>query len=184
MKFDVMLHAGTERSQHQIELLPGASSGTGTGQAEFRLDGDRGEPQLADWAEVSPGVYSILLGGRSYEARIAPRSGSDPTPETSYVVTVGTREFRVEVRDPRRGRQAGSGQVHQGPQEILAPMPGRIVKILVAEHQPVSAGDGLVVIEAMKMQNELRAPRAGRVDRIYVAEGSGVETGFKLLRLL
>ena len=81
MKFDVTLHAGTESSQHQIELLPGASSGTGTGQAEFRLDGDRGEPQLADWAEVSPGVYSILLGGRSYETRIAPRSDARPPAE-------------------------------------------------------------------------------------------------------
>ena len=61
--------------------------------------------------------------------------------------------------------------------------PGRIVKVLVAENQDVRADEGLLIIEAMKMQNELRAPRAGRVERIYVAEGAGVETGLKLLRL-
>ena len=63
-------------------------------------------------------------------------------------------------------------------------MPGRIVKVLVEENQPVAAGDGLVVIEAMKMQNELRAPRAGRVEKVYVAAGVGVETGTKLVRVV
>lgn len=63
-------------------------------------------------------------------------------------------------------------------------MPGKIVKVLVAEKQEVKQGEGLLVIEAMKMQNELRAPRRGRVERIYVSEGAGVETGAKLLRLI
>jgi biotin carboxyl carrier protein len=62
-------------------------------------------------------------------------------------------------------------------------MPGKIVKILVAQHEEVAAGTGLLVIEAMKMQNELRAPRAGRVEEVYVEEGKGVETGTRLLRL-
>jgi biotin carboxyl carrier protein len=63
-------------------------------------------------------------------------------------------------------------------------MPGKIVKILVLENQQVGEGQGLLVIEAMKMQNELRAPRPGRVEKVYVLEGSGVEAGFKLLRLV
>ncbi len=63
-------------------------------------------------------------------------------------------------------------------------MPGKIVKMLVADGQQVTGGQGLLVIEAMKMQNELRAPRAGRVEKIYVREGTGVESGFKLLRLV
>jgi len=65
----------------------------------------------------------------------------------------------------------------------VAPMPGKIVRILVTEGQEVKRDQGLLVIEAMKMQNELRAPRAGRVERVYMTEGRGVETGARLLRL-
>jgi biotin carboxyl carrier protein len=70
-----------------------------------------------------------------------------------------------------------------GPQVLVAPMPGRIVKVLVAEGQEIQQGAGLLVIEAMKMQNELRAPRAGRVEEIYVQEGTGVESGARLIQL-
>ena len=63
-------------------------------------------------------------------------------------------------------------------------MPGKIAKVLIAEGQQVSSGDGLLVIEAMKMQNEIRALRSGRVEKIYVSEGAGVETGFRLVRLV
>ena len=62
-------------------------------------------------------------------------------------------------------------------------MPGKVVKVLVTEGQQVSPGDGLLVIEAMKMQNEVRASRSGRVEKLHVTEGVGVETGFKLMRL-
>jgi biotin carboxyl carrier protein len=89
----------------------------------------------------------------------------------------------VEIRDPRRWKRDGSGVSEQGPQEIVAPMPGKIVKVLVSENQEVMGGQGLLVIEAMKMQNEIRAPRAGRVQRIYAQEGTGVEAGLRLLRL-
>jgi biotin carboxyl carrier protein len=90
----------------------------------------------------------------------------------------------VEVLDPRRRRRANALDASEGPQEILAPMPGMVVKVLVAEGQQVSSGDGLLVIEAMKMQNEIRASRTGRVEKIHVREGAGVETGFKLVRLV
>jgi biotin carboxyl carrier protein len=99
-------------------------------------------------------------------------------------VSVGTRNYVVLVRDPRRRRHAEMATNLEGPQEILAPMPGKIVKVLVEESQEVTQGAGLLVIEAMKMQNELRAPRSGRVERIYVQEATGVETGSKLIRLV
>jgi pyruvate carboxylase subunit B len=63
-------------------------------------------------------------------------------------------------------------------------MPGKIVKVLVTEGQEVSRDQGLLVIEAMKMQNELRAPRAGRIERVYMEEGRGVESGARLVRLV
>ena len=170
MKFDITLRAASESSEHHLELRAAGVGGV-------LVDGVAAE---AEWTEITPGVYSIILGGRPYEAQVTTRPGAA---EGSYRVKVGAREFVVEVRDPRARRNRESAGLHEGPQELLAPMPGKIVKVLVSEQQQVEAGDGLVVIEAMKMQNELRAPRAGRVERIYVAEGAGVETGFKLLRL-
>ncbi|MBZ5546086.1 MAG: acetyl-CoA carboxylase biotin carboxyl carrier protein subunit [Acidobacteriia bacterium] len=136
-----------------------------------------------DWAEVAPGVYSILVNGRSYEAQVVTSSPTGTPGEASRVVTVGTLDFQVSVHDPRRRRGAASLAAADGPQEIHAPMPGKIARILVSRHQEVVAGAGLLVIEAMKMQNELRAPRAGRVEEIYVEEGKGVEAGTRLVRL-
>ena len=100
------------------------------------------------------------------------------------MATVGRRRYLVELRDPRKWRQAGSAIELEGPQEILAPMPGKIVKILAREGQQVERDQGLLIIEAMKMQNELRAPRAGRVEHVYVEKGQGVETSTRLLRLV
>ena len=143
-----------------------------------------GEPLLADGEEISPGVYSILIDGRSYEAQVSKRAGDAEAYLSPYVVTVGLRHYLVEIRDPRRWRHDGAGVQEKGPQEIVAPMPGKIVKVLVCENQEVVRDQGLLVIEAMKMQNEIRAPRAGRVERIYAQEETGVEAGFRLLRLV
>jgi len=180
MKIDIKHHTGLGTRNHQIEFNPAAASSVAGGRLQFILDGEQGD---ADWAEISPGVYSIFVGERSHEIHVAPRPGDFGVQATSYDVTSGVNRYHLEVRDPRRRRHSAPGGLHDGPQEILAPMPGRIVKILVAENQEVGQGQGMLVIEAMKMQNELRAPRAGRVDRVYVKEGAGVETGIKLLRL-
>jgi len=183
MKFDVTLRAGDdELGEHRLELRLAATNYAG-GATEFAVDGASGSASsgVADWAAIGPGLYSIILGGRSYEVRVAGPAGEKSAGE--FAVTAGRREYRIQVLDPRRRRGPGAAGAHSGPQEILAPMPGRIVKVLAAEGQEVEAGSGLVVIEAMKMQNELRAPRAGRVERIYVRDGDGVETGAKLVRL-
>jgi biotin carboxyl carrier protein len=143
-----------------------------------------GEPLMADGEEISPGVYSILIDGRSYEAQVSKRAGDPEGYLSAYVVTVGLRHYLVEIRDPRRWRRDGAGVQEKGPKEIVAPMPGKIVKVLVCENQEVVQDQGLLVIEAMKMQNEIRAPRAGRVERIYAQEETGVEAGFRLLRIV
>ena len=180
MRFDIKLHAGAKSSHHRLELfLPGATR-TSDGSLQFVLDGEALEAQDE---EISPGAYSILVGGRSYEAHVSKRPGDPPGLQSPYVVTVGLRHYVVEIRDPRRWRRGSSAIEAEGPQEIMAPMPGKIVKLLVSEKQEVSRNQGLLVIEAMKMQNELRAPRSGRVERIYAVEGMGVETGVRLLRL-
>jgi acetyl/propionyl-CoA carboxylase alpha subunit len=182
MKLDIKLQAGSEISAHQLELPPAApGKDTDHGELEAVLDGEK---TAVNWAETSPRVYSILMGGKSYEAWVTTPPGQDSTRQSSFVVAVGLRRYIVEVLDPRRRRQGGPAAEAGGPQDIVAPMPGKIVKVLVTENQQVRGGEGLLVIEAMKMQNELRALRAGRVEKIYVREGTGVEMGIKLLRLV
>jgi biotin carboxyl carrier protein len=181
MKFAVKLRVGSETREHDLDLCLLGSRQADSGQFQFLLHGKAAE---ADWAEIVPGVYSILVGRQPSEVLVRTRPEPHALGESPYVITVGTRNYLVEVWDPRRRHPGVRARAQEGPQEVLAPMPGRIVKILVSENQQLSQGDGLLVIEAMKMQNELHAPRAGRVEKIYIAEGTGVETGFRLLRLV
>jgi biotin carboxyl carrier protein len=178
MKLTLTLQHGSRSSQHQIDLR-GIRKRTGEA-SEIFLDG---ESIAADWAEVSPGIYSIVLGGRSYEARVMNPPGPAGSGRGERSVTVGSRHYGVTVHDPRRRETAHTLGAARGPQEVTAPMPGKIVRVLVEKNQDVAQGAGLLVIEAMKMQNELRAPRAGRVEEIYVAEGLGVDAGARLVRL-
>ena len=186
MKLEMKIHSGSKTSDHSCEPTALASpsqrkAGTASSGVRLRLDG---EAVFADGEEISPGIYSILIDGRSYEAQVSKRAGDAEGYLSPYVVTVGLRDYLVEIRDPRRWKRDGDGVRDRGPEEIVAPMPGRIIKVLVSENQDVVRDQGLLVIEAMKMQNEIRAPRAGRVERIYAQEDSGVEAGFRLLRLV
>jgi biotin carboxyl carrier protein len=178
MKFHARLHRGGETWEQEVELL-----------ARENLHGARrfcigSQPVEAHCEEITPGVYSLLMEGRSYEVSVSKRPGDAPGLASPYVVVVGLRRYLVELRDPRQWRRTGSSLEAEGPQEIVAPMPGKIVKVLVTEGQEVKRDQGLLVIEAMKMQNELRAPRAGRVERVYMGEGRGVESGARLLLLV
>lgn len=119
-----------------------------------------------DVIEVEPGLYSVLLDGRSYEVR----ADKDE-------ITVAGHRIRGEIADPRRWNPAKSGLRSEGRESIKAPMPGKIVRVLVEMGDEVTAGQGLVVIEAMKMQNELKAARSGRVASILVKENDAVVAG-------
>jgi biotin carboxyl carrier protein len=124
----------------------------------------------ADAAEISPGVYSILLGGQSFEVAVE-KSG-----EGLLLRTAG-REFQMEIADARSWRRARGGSIElEGRQEVRAPMPGKIVRALSASGEKVEAGQGLLVIEAMKMQNEIRSPRSGLIERL-AREGQTVTAG-------
>jgi biotin carboxyl carrier protein len=120
----------------------------------------------ATWVEVDRGVYSVLWGGRVYEARV----------EEGVVVVSGIAHS-VQVVDPRELSGAATGGGARGRVEVRAPMPGRVVRVLVAEGAAVESGQGVVVVEAMKMQNELASPRAGTVSAIRAAEGAAVSAG-------
>jgi biotin carboxyl carrier protein len=120
--------------------------------------------------EVEPGIYSVLVGNRSYEVKIVPGG------EGYYVDLDGHRSF-VEVRDPRTLVRSGRGGLGEGRLSVAAPMPGKVIRVLVAAGAEVQAGDGLIVVEAMKMQNEMKAPKGGRVVEVAAREGATVVAG-------
>lgn len=116
----------------------------------------------------------LFESGRVFEFRINPHHAS----HNVFDVTVRGNNHLVTVIDPRRLRtDEDSDRHHHGTAEITAPMPGKVVRVLVEAGQEVEAGTGLVVVEAMKMQNEMKSPRAGAVVSIKVAAGDTVEAG-------
>ena len=134
------------------------------------------------------GRWSMLVGTSSYEVSF------DPAPGGELIVSVNGIAVPVTVSEPgppkpwtkavHRGRRsAQDGEAGAGPWTIRAPMPGRIVRVLVKPDETVSARQPLVVVEAMKMENELRAPRAGIVAEVRVAEGASVEANTVLVVL-
>jgi biotin carboxyl carrier protein len=90
---------------------------------------------------------------------------------------VGSARFDVEVRDPRSLRGRLRAVDDQGPKKLTAPMPGKIVRVLVNQGAEVEAGSGVVVVEAMKMQNEIKSPKKGTIQKILVSEGAAVNAG-------
>lgn len=180
MNFEVELREDSRCSEHRLSIERPSNSKTGAPRPQFSIDG---KPLEADWVEIRPGNYSIIINGRSYEARVAPAADTPPGQPESWVVTIAEYDFHIHVRNPRTRRFAGQAATHEGPLDVLAPMPGKIVRVLVGADQEVAQDQGLVVIEAMKMQNELRAPRAGRITQVHIKEGIGIEAGARLLRL-
>jgi biotin carboxyl carrier protein len=131
-----------------------------------------GLPLDADAVEIAPNTFSILLRGQSHEIRVT------PSPNGMLTLQTGLEEFTAEVVDPR----AWSGRRHsaleaEGRQQVVAPMPGKVVRLLVKIGDTVEAGQGLLVIEAMKMQNEIRSPKSGVVERLLAQEGQAVNAG-------
>ncbi len=159
MKYEVLL-AGRTRV---VELSRTADDW------QISLDGKELEASVA---EVAPNTFSVLLNGESHQIRIAPRADGTLTLHTALA------EYHAEVSDPRvwRGRRHGALEV-EGRQQITAPMPGKVVRVLVREGDAVEAGQGLLVVEAMKMQNEIRSPKSGHIEKLFAKEGLAVNAG-------
>jgi biotin carboxyl carrier protein len=159
MKYEVLV----DGHSHQVELERVQNGYQGT------VDG---EPFAIDVVMTARDVLSIIHGGRNYEAK---REYS-LLGETHIIV--GSERFNTEVRDPRslRSRLAAAG-AGSGPAKIVAPMPGKIVRLVVREGDEVEAGQGIVVVEAMKMQNEIKGTKKGKITKIAVKEGAAVNAG-------
>jgi biotin carboxyl carrier protein len=117
-----------------------------------------------------PDVLSLRIGNIVYEVK------SEQVANDLYL-WVGSIRFSVELRDPRSLRSRSRAGDDQGPKKITAPMPGKIVRLLVHEGDEVEVGGGVAVVEAMKMQNEIKSPKKGIVRKILVGEGAAVNAG-------
>ncbi|PYP87075.1 MAG: hypothetical protein DMF61_10510 [Blastocatellia bacterium AA13] len=141
------------------------------GKCAAVVDGRRYEFEVA---KPEPGAYQIFTGNSVHSANVSGRSSD------KLVVRIRGREYSVSLID-RKHRRAGMDSHGEGLQSVVSPMPGKVVKLLCAVGDEISAGQGVIVVEAMKMQNEIKSSGAGSVIEIRVAEGYTVEAGEVLL---
>jgi acetyl/propionyl-CoA carboxylase alpha subunit len=132
-----------------------------------RLDGREVE---VDAVLARPDVLSLRIGNQAYEVKCE-RVGGD------LHLWVGSVRFAAEVRDPRSLRGRVRAVDDHGPKKLTAPMPGKIVRVLVSQGDDVETGAGVLVVEAMKMQNEIKSPKKGTIQKILVSEGAAVNAG-------
>lgn len=147
---------------------------------EVRREGERvfaevgGRRYELEARAVGAGEYLFVRGGRVYECRVE-RSKERGSPLT---VAVGAGEYEVTLTDPKHLRGAGASHgADAGRAQVTAPMPGKVVRVLVEAGGQVEAGQGVVVVEAMKMQNELKSPKAGTVAELRAEPGATVNAG-------
>jgi biotin carboxyl carrier protein len=144
------------------------------GEGRFRITVG-GRERTVDARQVEPGVWSLLEAGGGAQ-RLVEVEGRAPVLQ----LLLGALQLQVELADARRARaeaRLGKAAATDGPQPVRAPMPGKVVKVLAQVGDAVKAGQGVVVVEAMKMENELRAPRDGKVMELQAREGQAVEAG-------
>lgn len=137
------------------------------GRWSCRVDGREIE---VDAVLARPNVLSLRLGNKAYEVKCE-RVGGDTH------IWVGSQRFAAEVRDPRSLRSRTRSDEDHGPRKLTAPMPGKVVRILLTQGTAVEAGAGVLVVEAMKMQNEVKSPKKGTIQKIVVTEGAAVNAG-------
>jgi biotin carboxyl carrier protein len=162
MVYEVIVSSRAGGKARRVELERAAAGW------ECRLDG---QPIHIDAVITRRDVLSLLVDGHAYEIKREQIA-------TDLHMWVGTTCFGVELRDPHslRSRNQDAGD-EKGSRKIFAPMPGRIVRLLVTENSEVEAGQGIVVVEAMKMQNEIKSPKKGIVKKISATPGAAVNPG-------
>jgi biotin carboxyl carrier protein len=170
----VIYEATVDGRTVRVEIRgPGRPAPGGAESYTVLLDG---RPLEVDLRPAGHGFLSLLVEGRSHEAALHRREGG-------FTVTLDDAILEVALTEAARGAAGPVRKVASGATRVAAPMPGKLVRVLVQPGEDVAAGQGLVVMEAMKMENEIRAPRAGRVREVPVQERQAVETGALLVLL-
>lgn len=135
-----------------------------------RAESQSSDPSIqgdASLEQVRPNLYSVLAGTRSFAVYLAPRGNE-------IEVWVDHKRYLLAVSDARDFAASGRGAAAKGTSQVSTQMPGKVIRVLVEPGAKVKAGQGLIIVEAMKMQNELKAPRDGTVSRIAAIEGATV----------
>ncbi len=139
------------------------------------IDGQRYELEAR---ELEKNAYLLISDGRVYECRVDNAALGAQQQGGAREVLVGDRSYSVALSDPKRLRDAKTSGVDAGGRaSIVAPMPGKVVRVMVEQGATVEAGDGLVVVEAMKMQNEMKSPKSGKVAELHTQAGATVSAG-------
>ncbi|MET0753251.1 MAG: biotin/lipoyl-containing protein [Pyrinomonadaceae bacterium] len=149
-------------------------------EIEIKRDGEKifaeidGRHYELEASEPEPNVYLFKNEGKIYEIFVSPRANATEP----FQVKVKNSEFEIALTDPKRLRGAGIGAEHgEGLAEIKTAMPGKIVRVLTEQGAEIKAGEGVIVVEAMKMQNEMKSPKDGIVKEIRFSEGATVNAG-------
>ena len=144
------------------------------GRSEYTLQGEHASSGTGSVVRVAPGVFSVLLDGRSFTVRTV-HNGDEVRVWTS------SGQHTISIADTRDQSGGHRRTTASGPMELRAQMPGKVIKLLVENGSAVQAGQGLIVVEAMKMQNEMKSPKDGTVTKIHVMEGATVTAGQALI---
>jgi len=155
-------------AEHQV-----AVEGLGDGRWRVCIDG---RDHVVDSRETSPGSFSLLIEHAAAEVSVTSRG-------EEFQVVVGGRTHRLRLLDERAMRRRERSASADGGREVRAAMPGKVVAVLVEKGTAVERGQGILVLEAMKMENEIQAPRSGTVTDIRVQPGQAVEAGELLAQI-
>jgi biotin carboxyl carrier protein len=182
MKLELSAQVGAEEREVIVEQLDGGRWRVVIGGVERVVDARRVAPPGALSSDGN--AWSLLIDGQAWNVDL------DRAKDGDVLVELGGRQATVRLLDARRKLLVQAQQTvlkargsQTGPLSVRAPMPGKVVRVLVKQGDEVTAGQGVAVVEAMKMENELRAPRDGTVTQVQVSEGQAVEAQEPLLTL-
>ena len=160
------LTAELDNKKHEVEITRGENS-----NLIAQVDG---RAYNLKFSEPEPNIYLFKHENRIYQIFISPNEN----PNEPFAASVGNQNYEIKIYDPKRlrGGAAGGGQA-EGASEIKTAMPGKVVRVLVEAGAEVKTGDGVIIVEAMKMQNEMKSPKDGIIKEIRFAEGATVNAG-------
>jgi biotin carboxyl carrier protein len=162
------LRVELDGEDYTLDLQPNGAN------SEYTLRGAKTASGVASIAQVMPGVFSVLLRTQSFAVYVIPKS-------EEVEVWVGSQCHTLAITDVRDRSATRKKISAAGPMEIRAQMPGRVIKLLAELNAKIQAGHGVIVVEAMKMQNEMKSPKDGIVSKILVSEGATVAAGETLV---
>jgi len=169
MTYDVLIDGKLYRVQLERSSAEAQSWVTQFGDRSVELDA----------ALRGADVLSLIINGRSYEVERERGEAEDAeSAGDAFNIVIRGRRYAAELRDPRalRSRRA-QGMQGAGPKKLVSPMPGKVLRVLAAQGSTVEAGAGVLVIEAMKMQNEIKSPKQGIIKKLFASEGAAVNAG-------